>query len=87
MRGQYADGIASCEEALRREPSSLLTIYNLALAYQTLRRYTPALEWVNRGLRIDPRDPDLQRLEFRLRVLRAVQPVRRALGWLRFWKR
>ncbi len=87
MRGQYADGIATCEEALRRDPASLLTIYNLALAYQTVRAYGSALKWVDRGLELDPRDPDLQRLEFRLRVLRLVQPLRRAVAKLRFWRR
>ena len=32
MRGQYDDGIDSCEEALRREPQNVLTLFNLALA-------------------------------------------------------
>jgi tetratricopeptide (TPR) repeat protein len=87
MRGLYADGIASCEAALERDPASSLTIFNLALAYETIGRYGDALGWVERGLKLDPRDIALQRLEFRLRLLRAVQPLRRLLGKAMFWKR
>ena len=44
--------------------------YNLALAYEHLRRYDEALKWVKNGLKSDPRDPALQRLELRVRVLK-----------------
>ena len=87
MRGLYADGIASCEHALTREPGNLLTVFNLALAHEHLGRYGEALTWVARGLEIDPRDTSLQKLEFRLRALRVVAPVRRLLGKLAVWKR
>ncbi len=87
MRGQYADGIATCEEALRRDPASLLTVYNLALAYQTVREYgTGPAGGSTAGWNSTPATRTCNGLEFRLRVLRAVQPIRRAVRKLLFWR-
>jgi tetratricopeptide (TPR) repeat protein len=76
MRGYFEDGVASCEQALDRSPDNLLTIFNLALAHENTGRYTEALAWVGRGLKVEPRDQAFAKLEFRLRVLRVVKAVR-----------
>jgi tetratricopeptide (TPR) repeat protein len=68
--GRYLEGIASCHEALRREPANLMAIYNLASAYEHLKRFDEALTWVRKGLEVCPSDTPLQKLELRIRVLR-----------------
>jgi tetratricopeptide (TPR) repeat protein len=70
MAGRYQDGIASCHEALRLNSGNAVATFNLALAYAHLRRFDDAMKWVRAGLKIDPRDAALQRLELRVRVLK-----------------
>jgi tetratricopeptide (TPR) repeat protein len=77
--GRYEDGIESCLVALRLDPTSLQSIYNLALAYEHLARYDEALAWVRRGLERDAKDVSLQKLDLRVRVLRWRA---RLFGWL-----
>ena len=69
LTGRYDEGITSCQEALKLSPNNPTAAYNLALAYEHLRRYDQAREWVKQGLTVDPRDPALQRLEFRISVM------------------
>lgn len=88
LTGRYEDGIESCHQVLRLSPRNATAAYNLALAYENLRRYEESLRWVKTGLKADPRDPALQRLELRVRVLkwrakafrfvRTLIPLRRA---------
>ena len=87
MRGQYEAGIESCERALNRDPGNVLTIFNLALAYENVGRYGRALHWIRRGLEIDPRDPAFQKLEFRLGVMGLFQRVRQIAAKLMFWRK
>jgi tetratricopeptide (TPR) repeat protein len=70
MRKRFEDGVACCEEALRLEPRNRVALYNLALANGHLREYSQAIVYAQRGLDLAPRDPLMQRLDFRLRVLR-----------------
>ena len=62
-----------------------MTIYNLALAYEHTRRYDEALDWVRKGLAIDPKDVSLQRLDLRIHILRwraaLVRAIKRLLPW------
>jgi tetratricopeptide (TPR) repeat protein len=67
---RFADGIESCQEALRCEPTNLVTLFNLALAHEHRGEYERALVYVRRGLANGPGDVSLQRLEFRLRALK-----------------
>jgi tetratricopeptide (TPR) repeat protein len=84
FRGRYAEGITACQEALRLDPRSLSALHNLALAHSRIGEWDSAISHARRGLGIAPRDPSLQRLEFRLRVLRVrsiiVRAARRMLG-------
>jgi tetratricopeptide (TPR) repeat protein len=84
FRGRFEDGIAACQEALRLDPRNLSALHNLALAYSRLGDWDAALLHARRGLALNPRDVPLQRLEFRLRVLRVhsivVQSFRRLFG-------
>src|SRR6185312_10743980 len=68
--GRYEEGIESCHEALRLSPGNTTAAFNLALAYQHVGRYDEAGAWVKTGLKTDPRDASLQRLELRIRVLK-----------------
>jgi tetratricopeptide (TPR) repeat protein len=87
MRGLYEDGIASSLHALEQEPENLPTLFNLALANEHLSRYEEALHWVGRGLALEPTDLSFQKLEFRVRVLKILRPIRSAAAKLMFWKR
>jgi tetratricopeptide (TPR) repeat protein len=79
-RGLYTQGIQSCRQCLDLDGSNRLAMYNLALAYDHLGQFDQALQWTRRALTLEPRDVSLQRLELRLRLLRAGGLV---LGWLR----
>ena len=87
MRGQYDDGIVSCRQVLARDSKNLPTIFNLALACEQLGRYDRALHWVMLGLSIEPRDAAFANLKFRLRTLKTMQRLRRAVSALLFWRR
>src|SRR5262249_10827480 len=70
LRGRYEDGLASSHEASVGDPLNVMAIHNLALALGNLGRYDEALAHVRRALTLVPKDENLSRLEFRLRVLR-----------------
>lgn len=87
-RGRFEEGVASCMQAMECNPRNLLTHYNLALAHEHLHDFDHGLEWARQGLAIDPSDSSLQKLEFRLRVLRWRQRLADAFrGFLRFRSR
>lgn len=81
---RFDDGIESCRRCLAIDARHSMAIYNLALAYERLRKYEQATYWVQEGLRLDARDPSLQRLELRIRVLRWKDWLSRALKNLLF---
>jgi len=90
MVGRYVDGIDSCQEALRLNPHNSTTVFNLALAYEHIRRYDQAMKWVRTGLKYDPRDVSLQRLELRIQVMKwysRSKRVVRAMFGMRRWNR
>src|SRR6185437_13069087 len=47
--GRYEDGIGSCQEVLHLSPGNATAAYNLALAYEHLRKYEESLKWVKTG--------------------------------------
>ncbi len=77
--GDRGAGIASCRNALRRDPRFLLAMHNLAFAYVEQKRWRRARVWVRRALEIEPDDSGLRRLRLRLRV----QAVRDGLARVR----
>jgi tetratricopeptide (TPR) repeat protein len=67
---RFDEGIESCRRCLAIDSRHVMAVYNMALAFERLRKYEQATYWVEEGLRLDPRDASLQRLELRIRVLR-----------------
>jgi tetratricopeptide (TPR) repeat protein len=65
----YDQGIAASQEALLCDPGHLMAMYNLAVAFEQLRRYEESLTWIRAGLALDPREPAFQKLELRLRFM------------------
>ena len=57
-----------------------MTMFNLALALERLGRYEEALEWIRKALAVEPDDASLQKLEFRLRLLKLRSRVG---GWFK----
>ena len=82
LRERYDDGINACHQALRNEPSNTAAAFNLALGLSYVRRYNEALVHVRSAKLIDPRNAMLDRLEFRLLVLRLRNSVARWFGRL-----
>jgi tetratricopeptide (TPR) repeat protein len=70
LRRDYRQGIRSCRQALCRDQNNRTAMFNTALAYERLGKYERALHWTRRALKLQPRDPNLQRLENRLGLLR-----------------
>jgi tetratricopeptide (TPR) repeat protein len=82
LRNRFEEGIGACEEALRCDPGHLMAYFNQALALERLRRYDEALASIRSALAIDPNDVALQKLEFRVRLLKIRGKVVRALRGL-----
>jgi tetratricopeptide (TPR) repeat protein len=56
-----------------------MAMYNLGLANERLGQYDAALSWVRQARKRDASDIALQRLEFRLRILKTKKRVDRAI--------
>ncbi|HEX9493109.1 MAG TPA: tetratricopeptide repeat protein, partial [Thermoanaerobaculia bacterium] len=54
---QYADGVPELERALGLMPSSTEVLNNLGIFYVKKRDYARALDYWNRSLSIEPRQP------------------------------
>ena len=80
LRGRYDEGIGALLEALRLDPKNRSILHNIALAHGRLKRFDTALKFTRRGLALQPPDPALDRLDFRLRVLRLHH---RMMSWVR----
>ena len=80
MRGLFDDGLASCLEVLECDPANRMTLFNLAVACERIGRYDEGLDWVEQALHLSPRDLTFQKLQFRLRVLKAINRVRSWFG-------
>jgi Flp pilus assembly protein TadD len=83
MRKHYADGIASCHRALELDPASLTAMYNLALAFECQSEWELALSWIRKARALQPTDPSIADLEFRIGFCRvkatAASLIRRVL--------
>jgi tetratricopeptide (TPR) repeat protein len=58
--GRYPDGIPELERALGLQPSSTAVLNNLGVAYVKEEDYARALDFWNRSLAIDPRQPEIR---------------------------
>jgi superkiller protein 3 len=87
LSGRYEEGIESCRQVLALDSNNLTAMYNLALAHERIGYYDQATFWVQQGLRIDPRDAAMQKLELRIRVLRWKDCLLRVLQGLLFPRR
>ncbi len=63
---QRDEGAAISRRVLRLQPDCIASMHNLALAAFSSNRYKLAWGWVQKGLKIDPRDEELRRLRSRL---------------------
>jgi tetratricopeptide (TPR) repeat protein len=70
LRNRFEEGITACEEALKCDPRHVMALFNLALALERLKKYDDALTAIRRALDIEPGDVSLQKLEFRVRLLK-----------------
>ena len=64
------EGLAASHRAVKCDPLHLMAMYNLAVAFEQMRNYDSAMDWIQRGLAIDPREPAFLKLEVRLRLLK-----------------
>jgi tetratricopeptide (TPR) repeat protein len=74
--GRTKDGIVSCREALAQDPNNAPACFNLALAYERLGEYDPAMLWAKKAQALSHADRGIGELIFRIRVMRL-------LGFLR----
>ena len=92
LAGDYEQAREIDQEVLSRRrrilgpdhPDTLFSASNLAHDLRELGRYTEAAHWVRKGLALEPNDSSMQKLEFRLRVLKirskVLRVVRKTLG-------
>ena len=57
---RYTEGLPELERALGLQPSSTLVLNNLAVFYARQEEYARALDFWNRSLAIDPRQPKVR---------------------------
>jgi tetratricopeptide (TPR) repeat protein len=57
---RYTEGLPELERALGLQPSSTLVLNNLAVFYVRRNEYARALDFWNRSLAIDPRQPNVR---------------------------
>ena len=57
---RYTDGLPEMERALGLQPSSTLALNNLGIFYAKQKDYSRALDFWNRSLTIDPRQPAIR---------------------------
>jgi len=86
LRNLINDGIDSSRRALELDPHNVSVAYNLALGLERAGRYDEAIDLVRDAMARAPQDASLQRLEMRLRLLRAKDAVVRGVRKLAFWK-
>ena len=55
IRGETAAAMDYYRQGLRKNPTNLLLIYNLANSYKKLRKYTSTLTWFMHGVQLNPR--------------------------------
>jgi tetratricopeptide (TPR) repeat protein len=67
QEGRVDEGIEQCRQVLRIQPKFMLAMSNLALAYLRKRDYTRAQYFLREALDIAPEDPQLKRLQGKLR--------------------
>ena len=57
---RYTEGLPELERALGLQPSSTLVLNNLGIFYAKQKQYARALDFWNRSLTIDPRQPQIR---------------------------
>lgn len=58
---RYSEGVPELERALGLQPSSTLALNNLGIYYAIRKDYGRALDFWNRSLNIDPRQPEIRK--------------------------
>ena len=63
LQGRWNESVRNFEEALEFDPRNLLTLRQLALAYQFMRRFAESIATLDRALALNPQDANLRVLQ------------------------
>jgi serine/threonine protein kinase/tetratricopeptide (TPR) repeat protein len=63
LQGRWNESVRNFEEALEFDPRNLLTLRQLALGYQFMRRFADSVGALDRALALTPQDADLRVLQ------------------------
>jgi TolB-like protein/tRNA A-37 threonylcarbamoyl transferase component Bud32 len=63
LQGRWNESVRNFEEALEVDPRNLLTLRQLALGYQFMRRFADSVSALDRALALTPQDADLRVLQ------------------------
>jgi serine/threonine protein kinase/TolB-like protein len=63
LQGRWNESVRNFEEALEFDPRNLLTLRQLALAYQFMRRFAESIAALDRALVLAPQDADMRVLQ------------------------
>ena len=63
LQGRWNESVRNFEEALEFDPRNLLTLRQLALGYQFMRRFAEAVATLDRALTLAPQDANLRLLQ------------------------
>jgi serine/threonine protein kinase/Tfp pilus assembly protein PilF len=63
LQGRWNESVRNFEEALEFDPRNLLTLRQLALGYQFMRRFAESVAALDRALALTPQDPNLRVLQ------------------------
>ena len=66
LMGQLDEGVRRCREALRLGPKNVMVMQNIVLASLAQGRVQRAGAWLRRAMSIEPKNPKLRRLRYRL---------------------
>jgi len=78
-------GITQCRRALQITPRNIMAMQHLIAAHLVLGQRRRAGYWLERATDLQPNDPQLKRLKWRLRWARLAAPVAKLANKLSWW--
>ncbi len=86
-QGRYAAALEHCQESLKAKPDFVMAMHVAVVAHLHLAQWREARSMLRRGLREEPKNPDLRRLSDRLWRYRVGFYTKRLLRPLRVFRR